>query len=234
MREGLDWRPTCPLTVRVKNIGENICMLCYYNILCIIPLRKKFDHLSVASVCFDPDPLVTRGMTGTNQRNKQREAWYITATHIRYDKFYNFYNLARGTWRARVASSRICCFTLEYNIPSISSLFNSPISEISYVFPGDTKQKDWNACCIPVWNVILLFSVFSSALSSTVRNSFGFRFGIQFRSNGPWRLGSDYNSLPGHWRSSCTVWDTLGVPIGVSTFTDTGTLGVSPDAKFFV
>ena len=79
-----------------------------------------------------------------------------------------------------------------------------------------------------------LLSVCGSAFNSAVRNSFGFRFGIQFRSNRPWRLGSDYNSLTGHWRSSShTVWDTLGVPIGVSTFTDTGTLGVSPDAKTF-
>ena len=53
-------------------------------------------------------------------------------------------------------------------------------------------------------------------------------FGSAFDSEYQFREG-----LAARSRHSYTVWDALGVPIGVSTFTDTGTLGVSPDAKCF-
>ena len=171
----------------------------------------------------------------TNQRNKHGEAWYITATHIRYGKFYN---LARGTWITRVDSSPVCCFTLEYNISSNSSHFPDKwnilyrINISTYCRAIQNRKLRLERVLYSSVKHHILRSDFGSVFSSAVRNKFGFRFGIRFDFK-PCRLDNDYDSLAGHWRSSRTVWDTLGVPIGVSTFTDTGTLGVSPDAKFF-
>ena len=71
---------------------------------------------------------------------------------------------------------------------------------------------------------------FSSAFDSAIGLAFSSAFGSTLNS----RLGSDYILLAGHLRLLNTIWGTLGVPFGVSTFTGIGTPECFPDAKLFL